>query len=360
MDFFKLDPLNQFSRMAHFDQYESAIWTDRWSEYGDFEVVALASDSFDSIFAPMNYIAFEGSDRVCRVYEREDYVDEEGRQMSRASGRSMEWRMSLVNVYPQLASREVYTMLSDEPTLMARRLASIFANGEMAFPRYTRFLNPTTAAPTTNPRVAIESGPLYDRVKALCDEVQAGFRIVLHPERLTLSSTFLFEVLEGTNRTTLYYGSKLGNFIDENHLVSGYDYRSYARIIDKENQFPLTVSNPNPVPPDISVGWGNRSELFIHATDIAISTEFPNKEEVQAALQFRAEEELAKITYTDLIDGKISEGDPKVYGEDYYLGDKVSVITSKNQRRKGQIVEHIWSDDQSGPKMYPTIKIDQN
>lgn len=357
MDFFKLDTGNRFTEIEHYDGYESAIWTDRWASYGDFEVVGESSDQFDAVFSMMNYVSLKGSDRIGRVYEREDYIDDDGRSMSKASGRSLESRLEYVNLVPLTQGGPIYYVREDTVYNMARRL-SYEARGHLAYPSTLYFEPNPSLPPTGTPNVTFDIGPLYPTLQTLCDQENLGFRIKRYEDN-TPGRHLHFEILTPRENNKIYYSAGIGNFINESQLISVYDYRSYVTVIDNPANNRITVQNPYPVPAGFNDGYGNGSQLLVHATDIENGSAFPTFAAIQSALRARGLQELTKHTVSHIVDGEVTASS-KSYGVDYQLGDWVTVLTKDRVLRRALITEYIWSDDGEGPKEFPTVFIDND
>ena len=72
------------------DSYESLIWTDRYSKFGDFEIYAKASDVLLDILKEDYYLWTESSDHIMIIEEMKlQYTAENGNYMT-FTGRSLE------------------------------------------------------------------------------------------------------------------------------------------------------------------------------------------------------------------------------------------------------------------------------
>jgi hypothetical protein len=88
VEVYTLDRL--FRRIAVIDQFQSLIWTDRWSTYGDFELVVHDTKALRRLFPTGTRLAMNDSDRVMTVETVEKSRDSEGRSILTVKGRSLE------------------------------------------------------------------------------------------------------------------------------------------------------------------------------------------------------------------------------------------------------------------------------
>lgn len=65
--------------------------------------------------------------------------------------------------------------------------------------------------------------------------------------------------------------------------------------------------------------------------------------------------ELAKYKREFLIEGEIPSDSPYVYEKDYFLGDIVTFKSPEGEQNM-RVVEQVFSDDETGPKRYPTLR----
>ena len=88
MDLYILDAL--LSRTTLIDKFISCIWTERFAEYGDFELIVESTASNRALFFEDALLACEKSNYVMKIKTVEDSVDEEGRPTLKLTGNSLE------------------------------------------------------------------------------------------------------------------------------------------------------------------------------------------------------------------------------------------------------------------------------
>ncbi len=88
MEVYILDSLLRRSEVV--DTFESLIWTERFAQWGDFELVISSTHESRGWFTAGVLLAVNTSDRVMIVESTEDERDSEGRSLIRVKGRSLE------------------------------------------------------------------------------------------------------------------------------------------------------------------------------------------------------------------------------------------------------------------------------
>src|SRR5438477_6612337 len=88
MEVYVLDSL--LRRIQVFDRFESLIWTERFSDVGDFELDLMSTFENRNAFIIDTRIAINESYRVMTVDTVEDATDSEGKDILKVKGHSLE------------------------------------------------------------------------------------------------------------------------------------------------------------------------------------------------------------------------------------------------------------------------------
>ena len=119
MELFALNELLQPERII--DQFSTLIWTERYSEWGDFELVIDSSLGRQSALARGSLLGLDKSRRVMMI----ETVDEPGDGTIKLTGRSLEALLStrIVNSGPAVAGNPGVTVtVSSAPAALARSI----------------------------------------------------------------------------------------------------------------------------------------------------------------------------------------------------------------------------------------------
>lgn len=359
--------LDDLLRPEHLiDVYESFIWTERYSGWGDFELVVRSNRRLRRILEAGVHLHIARSYRVMTIETIEDGVDDDGAPTLTVTGRSLE---AILEDRPGFSS--VASLLDNEkwvltglPADIARTMFThICVNGAISphdtIPLYQSgsFL-PTTGAiaePAESTTLSFEPASLYKHIKHVCDVYNLGFRIVrtnsLGDPRLQ------FHIYTGRDKTSaqtvrapVIFSPALDNLSDTKELTSFANYKNVALVLSKQG---TAWVYPDNVDPDVA---GFERRVLVVKVD-NIDDVLP--EDVPATLQQRGKEALADHRIVLGFDGEIPQAQGLyVYGNDYDLGDLVEKRNVDGFSAYMRVTEQIFVSDRVGIRSYPTLTID--
>lgn len=366
MDVYVLD--NQFRRVEVIDQFESLIWTERFSAWGDFTLVTEANSIALNMLKPGARISITDSRRVMNVENVEVKLDQENRQMLTASGRSLEAIMA------DRLARDTIVGLDTKPKwafngLPAAIARFIFKNSfTQGVPSQSdaigrinadATLYPVNTLPEPAERVRMEFDPItvYDAVKQICDAYSMGFRMYI--DIASTSSQIFFDVYTGSDRTTgqssltpVIFSPAMNNIEEITTLDSNADFKNTAYVIGK------SVSKVVYAP-----GWDATSAAGWFRKVLIVTTD--EKARVEAGdtadfvLESVGQEALAKRRNIQMLDGKISQNNIYRYNTNYHLGDVVEMRNQEGTAQYMRVTEQIIVSDREGDRSYPTLSTEK-
>jgi hypothetical protein len=421
MEVYTLD--NLLRRETVVDRFESIIWTERFSAYGDFELVLNSTLENRRLFVTGTRLALNESYRVMTVETIEDKTDSEGRNMLTLKGRSLEMIMEDRVAKKHLNDLGVEAKWGITGTVYAITMA-IFRT--MCTTYGTEYLDPADPIPfyvqgtifpaDTNPMpseaitVWIEPDTVYKVIKDLCDIYDLGFRLYRNFD----TSQLRFDIYAGSNRTTtqttfpaVVFSPDLDNLQNTSELTTMEMYKNVAYVFTEQG---FAVVYPEEVDPT-TAGF-ERRVLLVKPTDITVvvpdtveetaakakQTTASNLESnitptstageklaatnarsaanvaqaaadlsmaaaeriaVEPQLRRRGLEELAKCRRYSAFDGEINQNSDYKYGLNYNLGDMVEMRNVDGVTNKMQVTEQIFVSDKEGDRSYPTLAINQ-
>jgi len=367
MELYVLDSL--LRRTDVVDQYDSLIWTDRFSTAGDFELVTSSTPTARQKFAPGQLLALNLSDRVMQVDSIEDKDDSEGRSLLTIKGPSLEHILGERPARPadnMLAkdpadtnSTELKWIFTDTPANVARAIYNAICGTGVYDPNDV--LPFSTAAspkylPDTNElvdavvKLAVDlSGTVQSNIESICTSYGLGYRIIRDPDTAQL----YFHVYGGRNRTSrqtadpaIIFSQDIGNLNETTFLTTTTGRKNVAYVIAPKGSRKVYIEGTS-----ATVSGFDRRVLLVEASDITLSAGQP----LQDALEQRGQEELAKYKPLQGMDGEIQQVSGYLYGRDYNLGDTVEIRNPDGVTTEMQVTEQIFSQDESGEKSYPTL-----
>lgn len=329
--------------------FESFIWTDRYSGYGDFELTCAARSRW--LLAPDHHVHIKDSQHLMIIDSYEKIKNEEsGKDLMKVVGRSAESLLDNRLVTPSRSTdpwgRDGYTP-ENIATYLVKKIASNEASG---FSQYDRIPNLLMADPDISGQtIDVEfenSTSLYDAVKKLCEESNMGFRMYWNPE----TSNYTFKIYKGTDRRgtnvlqPLIFDERFETLHNTRWIKSAVEHKNVAYVSHNDRANHIAV-----YPRNMGIPEGRRRKvLYVNANDIQDVT--------VAKLQQRGREELANHNMIDLFDGEAVPSTSMVYNFNYFMGDIGTLRDNEGNERDVIVAEHTWTYDQDGLRSYPTFK----
>ena len=362
MEIYILDPL--YRRIHLFDRYESLIWTERYSEVGDFKLVIESTPSTRTLFKTGVKLGMSHSDRGMIVETVVDKIDEDGRRMLTIDGHSFEKiltdRAAAKKANPADPAPMAEWVLTGKPADVARELvfSVISPNGLNLYDQLpllrpsTERYSPEENIPEPEEVITVKIAPktLYDALKELCDAWQMGFRLV----KPRTQAALYFEIYSGNNRTTgqftrtpVVFSPELDNLQNTTELNTIDQSKNVAYVFSPAG---FLMVQPENVPPDTE-GF-DRNVLIVNADDVTAET--PNKDQV---LRQRGLEAIAQAKAIQAFDGEINQNSQYTYGVDYVVGDLVEMRNIDGLTNQMRVTEQIFVSDKEGERSYPTLAL---
>lgn len=311
-------------------QYTSIKWPNAFVGYGSFEVWAPINDENSSYFKK-GQILWDNEKSAAIVECVKSIVDEDGTKSFDVKGRTLERFLMDRIIWGTLtytnkkASTIMYDIVDKQcinPTDPNRKIPWLI-NAE------------DTEIGLTVDSYQKTGGYVYDAITSLSTDSDIGFSI--YPDQSLMR--LVFEVQEGTDRTIenedennpVVFETDLQDILSSTYYTNGEDARTVAFVQGED-----TGSARKSVVVGESTGVGfDRRELYIDARDIQSevydesgqSIVIPEAEYLQMLTQ-RGNEKLSEYYVVETFEAQIRQfGDVQYeYGEDFFLGDKVTVI----------------------------------
>ena len=338
--------------IAIVDVYESIIWTERYYEYGDFELYTAMTQDLLNYIKTDNYIQRVGSDRVMIIEEIRIDTDSETGNHITITGRSLEsildrrviWSQTTISGNLQNGIKKLVNENIISPSKEERKISNFI------------FKDSTDSQITGLTVEAQYTGDnLYDVISKVCEEKSIGFKVSLNENK-----QFVFELYAGadrsyeqTNYPYVVFSPNFDNIINSNYLESKENLKNVA-LVGGEGEGTarkyLAIGNTSGL---------DRRELFVDARDISSEGEDGETlttEQYNELLKQRGNEYLAD--YTDLVsfEGAVETNIMYKYGVDFFDGDIVQIANEYGHEAKVRILEVVISENEEGNSIYPTFK----
>lgn len=365
MEVYTLDPL--LRRAELFENHESLIWTERYKQYGDFEMHIASTYRARSLLKVDTLLSMNQSNRVMKIESSEDGTDAEGRRMLVVKGRSIETLMYdrvAKESLSDLTTSPAWTISGLTATNTARKIFhDICVTGILSSYDVIPFIfEGTFAEPSNIPEpvdlvtVEIQPTTVYDAIVQLADIWNFGFRILRQGDM----SKLWFDIFMGSDRTTgqttlpaVVFSPQLDNLQNTKHLITTENAKNVAYVYSPGG-FQMVYAGDV----DTDISGFERRVMVVDANDITVDA-YPVPEDLTQALIRRGQDELSKARTFQALDGEISQTSQYKPGRDYNLGDLVEMRDVDGVTNEMRVTEIIYASDREGERSYPTLAINQ-
>lgn len=361
MEVYTLDPL--LRRTEVIDRFESLIWTERWLPAGDFELAIRSTYENRNLLTEGTMLALDRSHRVMTVETVEDGVSDDGKEILRVKGTSIEdifGDRTAMGSKATLTTTPTWDLTGLPAAVMRKIVTDICVTGildvEDKIPFIVNARHPAYPASTiTEPvdpiAIKLEPTDVYTVLQNLGNTWLLGIRLLRNGD----SSQLYFDVYAGTDRTASQTARPPVIFSpDLDNLKNTKEFRTIENAKNVANVYSpfgfLEVFGAN-IDPDID-GF-DRKVLTVVAGDITNGT----TEQVNAQLMQRGREALSEHRAFQAFDGEISQNSQFVYERDYYLGDLVEMRNQDGVGNHMRVSEQIFVSDSEGDRAYPTLML---
>lgn len=335
-----------FQAIHLLDMFESLLWTERYYEYGDFEITAPASIQLLKIFEKENYLWTKDSNAVMIIEDLEISSDPEEGTMFIVTGRSLEsildrrivWNKTKLTGNLQNAVKKILDENVISPSDSDRKISNfIFEASD----------DPLVTEKTVN--LECDGETVYEIIQLLCQTNELGFRVYLND-----NNQFVFKLYAGADRSYdqdtnpyVLFSPKFENIINSNYLESNKTLKTVALVVNdgSEGRTELIV--------ECDAGAGtelDRREICVSAS---VSTD---ESDYTEQMEEAGREELKSNKATKTFEGEVESTQLFVYGEDFYMGDIVQIVNEYEVEAKTRVVEIVRSQTLDGTTIYPTFE----
>lgn len=363
MDIYILD--QNLLRTEVVESFESMIWTERYSAFGDFILELDPNLAESPLYTHGTYLAIGGSERVMYIDYTELTNRDDGSRVFRVQGKSLEAKLRERALYDSNISTgsglAPFILGPDTPASMMRWLFNATCRSNTLIPTdnipFIQADNYSSTGhipePTDSVTIQTEIDTLYNVLKSIGDVYGLGFRLVRRAD----DSKLYFDVYTGYDRTTtqtvrdaVVFSTALDNLTATTDLTSSEQYKNVAYVY-APNGSRIVYSDDA----DANTSGFNKKILIVNANDI----EDAAGSTLNAKLDQRGKEELAKNRTVMGFDGEIPQNGPYVYGTHYFLGDLVEKRSTGGSVVQMRVTEQIFVSDKEGEKSYPTLTFNE-
>lgn len=338
------------------DQFESCIWTDRYSSFGDFKLRVKKVDQLTgSLHSTPRFLLNSEAQSIMMVENIETKSQEGGERVFEVSGRSIEaFLMERTNTAP--GGNKAIPFHDTPGNIIMHMMDKYVLNPDNSD---NALLNIVPSAYIPAHELVsryVDRGNMYDVIKELCDDYGYGFAFMRGFYNGVPDVSF--NILNGIDRTDpslsyyMEYSQDLETLTDVSTLRSIQGYKNHARVEGETIVRDVYYKGEG-----FALHSFRRRTMVVNASSVKVDEE-TSYEDVLKILDMMGRAALYNQRPVNLIDGDIPQA---AWNDIYYgLGDLVVVKDGLGTRQKARITEQIWSQDQTGFKRTPTFEVLEN
>lgn len=345
---------SSFNATHIIDTFSSFIWTERYREEGDFELVLPFDSELLNILQLDGYVGIIDSDRLMIVESIELGDDADNGRTITVTGRSLEsilrrrviWGQTSITGGFQAGIKSLLNQNAISPTNEARKLPIVFKASE------------DTEITALEVDAQFYGEELYEAIAAQCEEKDLGFRLLPSGE-----GEFTFELYKGVDRSYqqtanpyVVFSPSFDNIVSSNYLRSNKTLKTVSMVAGGGEGGARTIVEATA---DEAGSGLSRREMYTDASNISKTTSDSASPiadlEYEKQLKEKGKEELAENVLVTSFEGEVDASRQFVYGKDFFIGDIVQLVNENGIESRSRVTELVRSQDQNGFTVVPTF-----
>lgn len=323
------------------DTFKSFIWTDRFSEFGDFELISDPDDGLMSKIQNDYYLRINESEHTMIVEDIKLTFNEEERYILSFTGRSLEsildrrivWGKKSITGNLQDSIKNLLDESIINPSDINRKIENFVFE-------YSTDENITSLEYTNE----YDCDNLYDVIKSICDDVEIGFKIILR------DGNFVFSLYNGVDRSyeqdkvpCVIFSPMFENLPECNYVESKATYKNIVLVKNGDDSSRKYKT----------IGEGTGLDRREMSTDCSSSNDNTSED---VLMEQSGKTALLENSETIAFEGPANMDGNFKYGIDFFMGDIVHVANDFGSECSSRMIELVVSEDESGISKYPTFK----
>lgn len=355
-----------FNLLGVIDDFVSLIWSPAYYDIGDFELYVGANSKVVDLLKE-NRLLVRNKDvtvdtsgnvtyknvmiikslSITTDVENGDYLVVSGKELKYLLHQRIIWKQTNLTGTAENAIRKLVNDNAVSPTDTKRKIPNLSLGAAKGL------------SDSINKQVT--GTQLDEALTEICMLYDYGWNVYGY------NNGYVFEVYQGQDRSYdqtvnpfVVFSNKFDNLYNTEYQLETELYANTALIAGEgEGTARKTTTINN------SATGLNRYEIYVDARDLSQNKDSSDPTEVISdtdyikLLQERGKENLADFTITEGFSGNVlsGSGNNYVYGIDFYLGDKVTVINNYGITKTVKVLSAIESEDETGTAFIPQFNI---
>ena len=335
------------------DAFESLIWTERYNEYGDFELYTKVSDEILDILQLDYYLYLEESEYVMIIENVEIIFDIEDGHRLKVTGRSVESILTRRIVWNQTV---LSGNLQDGIELLLNENFISPSDPDRTIPNITFNESVDTQVTSLTVDAQFLREEVYEAIKTLCQTNDIGFKVTLQDDDM-LTFSLYSGVDRSYNQSTnpfVVFSQQFDNLLDSRYKELKSNYKNVS-LVSGEGELSSQITTVVGTTTGLS-----RRETHTDGSGISQTVDGTpiSNADYQTQLQQKGLEDLLEKDILEVFDGSIDVNGTFKMGVDFFLGDIVQLASSYSIEASARITEIIRSQNlEDGIQVYPTFEI---
>lgn len=350
-----------FNLIGVIDSFVSIIWRPAYYDVGDFEIYIGANDQALNLLKEnrlvvrntditmdasgnvtyKNVMIIKNIDLITDV-ENGDFLSITGKELKYLLHQRIVWTQTNLTGTAETGIRRLVNENAVSPTDNKRQIPNLVLGA---------------AAGLTDSIDKQLTGDYLDQaITEICTNFKYGWEIYGY------NGNFVFIVYQGLNRSYgqsqrpyVVFSDSFENLFNTEYQLNTEAYANTALIGGEGEGVQRTFTTVNNTASGL-----NRYELFVDAKDISSNKDSDNvipESQYLKLLQERGAEKLAEAAITEGFSGSVLTTGNYKYGEDFDIGDTVTVINSYGISKNVMVLSSIESEDENGVSLIPQFNI---
>lgn len=387
MDLYTLNP--NFLAAGYVDQFVSAIWTERYSEAGDFQLVLPATDVNRMLLTEGTFLGLRGSKDVMIIETIEiekglmtvtgssliTFLNQRFAWFANPSGSATTENRVVDYVDAtkkpgEFISHVVNKMVIDTTPFTSGKEPANLSWDMEEIPFLTLGDIDTSGVAE---QLIMPIGPLYDGIAQIAKDKGVGISLYLDSADPDTGYSLKFKTYRGKDRTkdqSVNDLVRLSPQLDQianlkelrsNKLYKNVAYIYYQGVVYKKLAEP-SLPEPEGLDRRVIVRSAEGEPPMRQVQGIYNASRYGGYQQytvpdIPAFIEQTAKDTFANANYIRNIDGETSPNSEYQFGIHYDLGDIIELEGLTGLITKARVTEFIRSRDRQGAKSYPTIAV---
>lgn len=338
------------------DYYKSIIWTRRYYEPGDFELCVEATAENIALlqmgrflYRDADYDSATGAVKSVMIIEYIQLVTSpeegntlllQGRDLKSILHKRIVWKQTVLSGTLENNILAIVTQNIISPSIAARQISN-FVLGE-------------TLGTTSAVKMQVTGANIGEWLTETLTPYEIGYDVYM------LGGNFVFELCAGVDRShdqstnaRVIISPTFENLMSSDYVHSRTEARNVALVAGEGEG----SARKTAVAGASTASGMERNELFVDARNASTNSDggTVSAADYTAQLVTQGNEALSELQPQIVFEGEIDAETNFIYGEDYFLGDKIQIISEHGISAAVRIIEVIDSEDETGRTVVPTF-----